>query len=409
MLLANICQDFYNIPINDPLHENLTLQHEAEQSLRDRMGAAWCPGSGFMFDRAAWDKVGGFSETSMCDDVLFGWTLNGKGYKTAAIKERLQSGMQPSTFADHIKQRRRWTIGGMRNARELGYGFHPKLLGDSSFWQKLAAFNQLPKPFINTIGKLIFWMLIFFCILSGNPVVSTSDAQLEKILASYAVFVVSTRISEYMLASSGFGIQNIRRRQIVGTWQNVHLAKACVQELIPSWLGGSSLGFLVTGQKNAADIPLEERDITQRPRMVERIRRLHKIESVLNHLYFFVAVVSALAAQSILLYLKYGLSKALMHALIITIFFPGMRIENVMHFLSPVWYIMFPPVEKPREAYLTEDHDTGFRRPLVWERGSKFTRGMYVWEAWTLMATAWAVVAWWFVARRLPQSRRHDD
>jgi hypothetical protein len=54
---------------------------------------------------------------------------------------------------------------------------------------------------------------------------------------------------------------------------------------------------------------------------------------------------------------------------------------------------MFPPTEKPREKRLTEDLDTGFRRPIVWERGATFTRGMYVWELWYLSATAWAVYA----------------
>ncbi|ETN43218.1 uncharacterized protein HMPREF1541_02377 [Cyphellophora europaea CBS 101466] len=390
-------QDFYNIPLNDPLHENLILQHEAEQSLRDKMGAAWCPGSGFVFYRPAWEKIGGFSETSMCDDVLFGWTLNGKGYRTAAISERLQSGQQPSNFVDHIKQRRRWTVGGMRNARELGYGTDAKLLGNSTPWQKLAAFNQLPKPFIGTIGKAFVWTVVFFSLLSGQPVVgSTSKSELAKILILYAVFVVASRVAEYMLAL-GFGIQNIRRRQIVATWQGMHLAKACIQEMMPSSVGGASLGFLVTGQKNATDIGLGERDPTQRPRMLERIRRLHKIEGVLNHLWFFLTMISLFSMQAIRLYSK-TTSGTLLHAMIVSGLFPGLRLENLMAFLSPIRYIMFPPTEKPRVSYLTEDPDTGFRRPLVWERGAKFTRGMYVWEAWYLVATAWAVYAAYAVA-----------
>lgn len=377
----------------------MIIQHEAEQSLRDKMGAAWCPGSGFVFYRPAWDKVGGFSETSMCDDVLFGWTLNGKGFKTAAITDRLQSGEQPSTFADHIKQRRRWTIGGMRNARELGYGTNAKLLGNSSPWQKLAAFNQLPKPFLGTIGKAFVWFVVFIALLTGQAtVVPASNAELATILISYAAFVVTSRISEYMLAMTT-GIQNIRRRQIVATWQGMHLAKACIQELVPAWLGGSSLGFLVTGLKNASVIELEERDPEQRPGMLERIRRLHAIEGVLNHLWFFLTMVSLLGYQVSMAYSKHSTTpEALLNSLIVTVLFPGLRLENLLAFLSPIWYIMFPPIEKPRVARLTEDQDTGFCRPLVWERGAKFTRGMYVWEAWYLGATAWAVYAAYIAA-----------
>jgi hypothetical protein len=362
-----------------------------------------------MFFRPAWEKVGGFSETSMCDDVLFGWTLNGHGFKTAAIRERLQSGEQPSTFADHIKQRRRWTIGGMRNARELGYGTNAKLLGSSTAWQKLAAFNQLPKPFTGTIGKAFVWFIVFLALLMGHPVVVTSNKEeLAIILRHYAVFLLVTRVSEWALASSGYGIQNIRRRQIVSTWQGMHLAKACIQELVPAWLGGASLGFLVTGLRNASTIELEERDASQRPGMIERIRRLHAIEGVLNHLWFFLAMVSLLGFQAFRIY-QDNKPQELLSALTASVLFPGLRLENLLAFLSPVWYIMFPPTEKPREARLTDDQQTGFRRPYVWERGAHFTRGMYVWEVWYLAATAWAVYAAFVAAREAGGSVHPED
>jgi hypothetical protein len=392
-------QDFHNIPINDPLHDNLHLQHEAEQNLRDRMGAAWCVGSGFLFYRPAWEKIGGFSETSMCDDVLFGWTLNGNGYKTASISERLQQGMQPSSFIEHMKQRRRWFIGGIQNARQIKFGFDRSVYGDSSAWQKLAALNQIPKPFVSTIGKLLSWVLVFVCICMHTGLIDAKASDLASILKWYAIYTIATRISEFMLASSGFGIQNIRRRQIVSTWQGVHLSKASLQEVMPAWLGGVALPFVVTGQKaNVAD-NLEERDLSQRPGLVERIRRLNNVESVLVHLHIFVAVAGAVIASAVLLYYQTkGNGNALLHGLIVSALFPGLKIETLAHFLSPIWYIMFPPVERERTTYLTEDPNTGFRRPLLWECGARFTRGMYVWEAWQLAATAWTVYAWWSVA-----------
>jgi cellulose synthase/poly-beta-1,6-N-acetylglucosamine synthase-like glycosyltransferase len=110
LLTDRVSQDFYNIPVNDPLHENLVLQHQREQLGRNRHDAAWCPGSGFIFKRAAWEKVSGFFERSMCDDVYFGWSLNGAGYKTVYVNACLQSGLQPESFQDHMKQRRRWVI-----------------------------------------------------------------------------------------------------------------------------------------------------------------------------------------------------------------------------------------------------------------------------------------------------------
>ncbi|KPI43642.1 Cellulose synthase catalytic subunit A [UDP-forming] [Cyphellophora attinorum] len=374
-------QDFYNIPVNDPLHDNLHLQHEAEQNLRDRLGAAWCVGSGFLFYRPAWEKIGGFSETSMCDDVLFGWTLNGHGYKTAAISERLQQGMQPSSFIEHMKQRRRWFIGGIQNARQIKFGFDRSIYGDSSAWQKLAALNQIPKPFLGTIGKLLSWVLVFGCICMNTNLVVAEPSDLASILKWYAAYTIATRVSEYVLASSGFGIQNIRRRQIVSTWQGVHLSKASLQEVVPAWLGGVALKFAVTGQKADVAVSLEERDLAQRPGLLERVRRLHQVESVLVHLHIFFFIVSAIIACAVSLHFKTdGNGNALLHALIVSSLFPGLKIENLAHFLSPIWYIMFPPVERERTTYLTEVPNTGFRRPLLWECGARFTRGMYVWE-----------------------------
>ena len=110
--MVGLPQEFYNIPVNDPLYDNLTLQHQGDQIGRDKLDAAWCVGSGFVFPREAWHQVGGFQETSMCEDLIFGWALNGHGWKTAHVDERLQSGVQPENFVSHIKQRRRWYIGG---------------------------------------------------------------------------------------------------------------------------------------------------------------------------------------------------------------------------------------------------------------------------------------------------------
>ena len=38
----------------------------------------------------------------------FGWALNGLGFKTVYVDACLQTGLQPESFQDHMKQRRRW-------------------------------------------------------------------------------------------------------------------------------------------------------------------------------------------------------------------------------------------------------------------------------------------------------------
>jgi cellulose synthase (UDP-forming) len=101
-------QDYYNIPVNDPLHQNLVLQHQRDQVVRDNHNAAWCIGSGLIFTREAWEAVKGFPEFSMCEDLFFGWALNGAGYKTVHVNACHQCGLQPDSFQYHEKQRRRW-------------------------------------------------------------------------------------------------------------------------------------------------------------------------------------------------------------------------------------------------------------------------------------------------------------
>lgn len=90
--LANTSQDFYNIPYNDVIHQNMILQHRQDQGDRDRLGNAWCPGTGFIFRTEMAEEIGGFPTGAICEDVIFGWKLNGAGYDTIQVNELLQCG-----------------------------------------------------------------------------------------------------------------------------------------------------------------------------------------------------------------------------------------------------------------------------------------------------------------------------
>lgn len=81
---------------------------EADEVTRDRLDAAWCPGSGFLVNAKALRDLGGFPETSIAEDVLFSWIMQGNGYKTIYVHEKLQEGLQPNSLASHIGQRIKW-------------------------------------------------------------------------------------------------------------------------------------------------------------------------------------------------------------------------------------------------------------------------------------------------------------
>ena len=76
--------------------------------MRDRLESAWCPGSGFLMSSKVLAAVGGFPETSIAEDVLFSWILQGRGWKIVYVNEKLQWGLQPNSLASHIGQRTKW-------------------------------------------------------------------------------------------------------------------------------------------------------------------------------------------------------------------------------------------------------------------------------------------------------------
>jgi cellulose synthase/poly-beta-1,6-N-acetylglucosamine synthase-like glycosyltransferase len=81
---------------------------EDDEVFRDRLNAAWCPGSGFILRLEALLEVGGFPESSIAEDVLLGWILQGRGWRTVYVNERLQWGLQPDSLDGHIRQRIKW-------------------------------------------------------------------------------------------------------------------------------------------------------------------------------------------------------------------------------------------------------------------------------------------------------------
>lgn len=86
----------------------MVVHAECDEVLRDRLEAAWCPGSGFLIRSQALAELGGFPETSIAEDVLFSWILQGHGWKTVYNNEKLQFGLQPNSLASHIGQRLKW-------------------------------------------------------------------------------------------------------------------------------------------------------------------------------------------------------------------------------------------------------------------------------------------------------------
>ncbi|KAJ8113872.1 hypothetical protein OPT61_g4101 [Boeremia exigua] len=105
---------FYNVPTNDPLSQSLFAFNRFEGILKDGAGIAWCTGSGWVMRRTAIDEIGGFPSQSLTEDTLCSNLLLGKGWRSAYVPEELQWGLIPETYHAHVRQRTRWSTGGVQ-------------------------------------------------------------------------------------------------------------------------------------------------------------------------------------------------------------------------------------------------------------------------------------------------------
>ncbi|RMD44587.1 hypothetical protein DV735_g498, partial [Chaetothyriales sp. CBS 134920] len=390
--LVSLPQDFYNIPVNDPLNENLVINHEHEQAARDKMDAAWCLGSGFLVRREAWEAVGGFCEGSICEDMLFGWCLNGAGWKTIHVNERLQTGLQPETFADHVKQRRRWCLGSIYNAWRVRFGIWTPWFKQMSALQRLACIFQCPEPLMTTILKAWTWFVVTLCLVLNRTLVHTSDVgDLVKIMSCLLVLVTLQRLNEF-LSSRPYGITRLRRRYETSTWLSLHLAAGGIKEMVSYLLGIGSLKFSVTGAREAS---LNERNALDRPGALGRVWALHKSDNILLDAAFFVLITSLICVDTVQI-IKTSSGSAMWLALLTGPLFPGIGLERILWFLSPLRYALFPPTMKDRHAYMFKaypKHSIGGYRPLPEYCGARFTKSMWWLGIPYAAATIWAAVA----------------
>jgi hypothetical protein len=285
-------------------------------------------------------------------------------------------------------------VGGMRNATHLRFGLGHPALSKMTSMQHLHAMNQLHKPYSTTLVKAIVVLLNIICltlgITSAAPVVNVATEDFVRILYAYAFHRLAGMVFD-SFAALEYG-HNIRRRAVVGTWQGIHLAKAAVDEMLPSWLGGYKLGFAVTGAKGS-DLVLNERDPATRQSTGIRLSIANQTERVLFHPLIFL-VIAGLTAWNIHHILWAARSWDVMWFWLITgPLFPGLKLENAFSHLSVLLYFISPPTVKDRKEDMYMDDRTGGHRPKKEARGVRFTRSMWVWETINLASVAWSLFA----------------
>ena len=151
------------------------------------------------------------------------------------------------------------------------------------------------------------------------------------------------------------------------------------------------LPFKVTGAK---DGNLDERNALTRPGPLGRLWSLHHSEGILWHLALFLLIV-LLAYVDVCTITSRSSGSEMWHALLSGPLFPGLRLDQIVWFLSPIRYALSPPTMKDRFNYMFKaypQHAVGGYRPLPEYRGVRFTKKMYLDHIPYAYATIWAGV-----------------
>ena len=115
-------------------------------------------GSNTVLSRAALDSIGGFYTGSITEDFATGMMIESAGFVSLGLPEPLASGMAPSTFKDHIKQRTRWGRGVIVTGKKLKFLSRKGLSVSQkiSYWSSVVYWYSPIKNLIYMLSPLLF-------------------------------------------------------------------------------------------------------------------------------------------------------------------------------------------------------------------------------------------------------------
>ncbi|KAK7724657.1 hypothetical protein SLS63_008637 [Diaporthe eres] len=183
---------FYNVPVNDWLLQSQTVHNKWEEFSRDRINDAWCTGSGWVARRCAIDELGGVPMQTIGEDAFMSTGISNNGWSTAFIPQSLQFGLVPDTYGSHLKQHRRWKLGGLIIGMDKRFGLWGKNVKGLSWKQRLWWFYYPLRALTLPLMTLGLFTAPFF-MLAGTPwVVYATDDDLKALTQASALSFIST-------------------------------------------------------------------------------------------------------------------------------------------------------------------------------------------------------------------------
>lgn len=182
LAMANPPQVYYNVPPHDPLLQDIDLLFDMLEPVKDRIGSAWCTGSGWIARRCAIDQMGGLPADFLNENILTSFLLLAAGWRIAYVPEKIQYGLAPDSVQGHISQRKRWTVGLMQ---PITFGWTPRARTMTRL-QRFGAVVPTINFALSNIIVVTAAILMPFTLLSGRPLIIYSTPQQLRLLCRLA-------------------------------------------------------------------------------------------------------------------------------------------------------------------------------------------------------------------------------
>ncbi|HBI24897.1 MAG TPA: hypothetical protein DDX84_12025 [Nitrospiraceae bacterium] len=190
---------FYN---PDSFQRNLRLERELsnEQDLffrviepgRDHYNSSFFAGSSGLFRRKTLMEIGGIQTLTITEDLHTSMVLHARGYKSVYVPKILASGLAPESFEGYLKQRKRWTRGGL----QVFLLDNPLIKPGLTFWQRIQYFGAV-YYFLHGIPRLIYLSAPLSFLLFGYAPLRTSFSAL---LTHFLPYYVTSLIAFHMVS-----------------------------------------------------------------------------------------------------------------------------------------------------------------------------------------------------------------
>ncbi|KAH6633771.1 glycosyltransferase like family 2-domain-containing protein [Boeremia exigua] len=356
---------FYNVPTNDPLSQSLFVFNRYEEILKDAAGIACCTGSGWVMRLTAIAEIGGFPSQSLTEDLLCSHLLLGKGWRSAYVQEELQWGLVPETYHAHIRQRTRWSTGGVQAGLIMRLCLFGERARHLNSWQRAYGFWYLYQNITATLRVLEVVKTAVMLIAGWPIVVYTHEEQLMSLLKISSAAHAINFVRQCLMATvNGYAAScgEAMSLYFLNTYFAIDHWKTFI---IPKSLGGRSSAFSAKFPSTGSlSDELYERHRPFRAPLRARLKSILITDGgiIPVAIAFSLAIGVLMNFRAAIESYGYDIRACFFYLLPRVLWASSMWPTYAVAFSRPLYYAIFPPDMPERENLLKGDA-AGVARP----------------------------------------------